>query len=329
MNAVAPPMRFGPFELVACVGRGGMGEVFLARPPVRRGERPLVVIKRMHPWLMGDPSSAQMLADESRIAQRLDHPNIVRTFGAGVVDGSPYIEMEYLEGVTLGHFVTSSQKRYGRIPPSVALHVAAHVLDALDYVHARVGQDGQPLGLVHRDVCPQNVFLTLDGQIKLLDFGIAKARGNVAQTEAGVVKGRAGYLSPEQAFEREVTARSDLFSVGVVLWELLAGRRLYEGSSTAASIVKLISGVAPRLALVAPELDPELVAIVDRALAPEPAERFSSAASFRRSLDMHLSSRGLALSRERFRAFVESANASTCGALETIPSLETRRALAG
>jgi serine/threonine-protein kinase len=262
-----------------------MAEVFLAVAQGPAGFNKLQVIKRLRPNLAEDPELRAMFLDEARLAARLNHRNVVQTNEVDVDDGQYFMAMEYLDGQPL-HRVLGRRKQDGLdIPLPIVARVVSELLIGLHYAHELTDYDGAPLGIVHRDVSPQNVFVTYDGQVKVVDFGIAKAARRAVETATGVIKGKLAYMAPEQAFQSssEIDRRVDVFSVGVMLWEMLAGRRLWCDLGDPAIIAALLEAVPP-LAQAAPEVDPALCRIVDRALALDREERFASAAALRNAL---------------------------------------------
>src|SRR5215475_2694230 len=239
------PVLVGDYRLIATLGRGGM-----------EGFHKLVVIKRLRTDLLAQPAGPKfraLLLDEARLAARLSHPNIVQTFEVGDQQGQPWLAMEYLDGQPLSQVLTRMRRAGQSLPVELALQVVIDVLAGLAYVHDLADFDGTPLRIVHRDVSPQNVFWTYDGAIKLVDFGVAKFALNTADTEVGIVKGKLTYMAPEQARGQPIDRRADLFTVGILLWELLAGRRLLRAPTPAASLERLLFEQLPSLASVRPE----------------------------------------------------------------------------
>ena len=258
----------GRYRVGALLGAGGMGEVWAARDLLL--DRP-VAVKVLGAALAGDGRAAERLRREARAAARLDHPNIARMLDLGEHDGRPYLVMELLEGESLAARID----RAGPIPPAEAARVVAAVADALQAAHSA--------GVVHRDVKPGNVFLTSGGEVKVLDFGIASAAGE-ADLTTGDLLGTAAYLAPERALGRPATPAADLYSLGVVLYELLAGRRPFQGGSDIELAMAHVTARPAPLALVAPSTPPSLVAACEHALAKDPAARPPSAAAFARLL---------------------------------------------
>jgi serine/threonine protein kinase len=283
------------YETIAPLGRGGMGEVFLAAMPGPPGLNQLAVLKRIWPELAAEPEFVAMFMDEARLALRMRHENIVQTFevgreaprhtqpGAGSEPDRYYIAMEYLAGQTLAH--ASARLASGDVfGIQLRLQIVADILSALDYAHQLRGQDGAPLGVVHRDISPQNVFITYQGGVKLMDFGVAKSLGASHQTRPGTFKGRFAYAAPEQIRGAKVDRRSDLFSVGIILWELLTEQHLFRGRSRS-DIVRILTGRDRLPALPADWPIPErLRFVIARALALQPSARYQTAAAFRQDL---------------------------------------------
>lgn len=274
----------GKYHIFATLGRGGMADVYLAvaRGPV--GFNKLVVIKRLRAQLAEEPTFRQMFLDEARLAARLNHPNIVQTFEVGEENGTYFIAMEYLEGQALNRVIREVIKQNVAIAPPLCAKIAADALLALSYAHGLRDYDGSPLGIIHRDVSPHNVFVTYDGQVKLVDFGIAKAASTTTETEVGVLKGKVAYMAPEQALGGAIDARADVFSMGILLWELLTRQRLLPGDNAAVTLHRLMNQPIPRASSVM-SLPPELDAIVARALEKDPMRRFQSAAEMRDALE--------------------------------------------
>lgn len=289
------------YEIVAPIGHGGMADVHLAVFHGPHGFDKLIVIKEVRPAFAGDPAFHRMFVDEARLAGRLSHPNIVQTVEVGSTEAGTFIAMEYLDGQPL-HLVLRemAEGRMAPLPIALRVRIAAEALAGLDYAHKFVDYDGTPLDIVHRDVSPQNIFITYDGQVKLVDFGIAKAAARISdETEIGIVKGKRAYMSPEQARGGAVDARADVFAMGIVLWELLALRRLPAPVPESEATVKdasskgdlkpplRMSRTVPRLAEVAPDAE-ELQHVVDRALAMRIEDRYATAAEMREDLEPYL-----------------------------------------
>jgi len=278
---------FSKYRLIARLGSGGMAEVFLALSGSHHnGLSKLVVLKVLRPDL-GPAERAdfsRMFYDEGRLAMRLSHPNIVQAHEVGSEETVSFIAMEYLEGQAL----SAIQERGWRSVPGFSLdmqlHVLCQVLEGLEYAHALTDYSGQRLDIVHRDVSPQNVFVTYSGHTKLVDFGIAKTLDSNSKTAAGVVKGKVRYMAPEQVRCGRVDHRADLFSVGVMLWEAIARRSMHGNASLYEVVGRLVNGELPRLRDAVPNVDRHLEQVVTRALSLDPAARYEDAGALREEL---------------------------------------------
>jgi eukaryotic-like serine/threonine-protein kinase len=271
---------FGDFRLIRPLATGGLWEVYLAEP-ARGGPR--VALKLVQPSFAADEELVELLVEEAEIAARLDHPNVVQVLDLGSVGGVYYVAMEFIDGGDLCALLRRHRDVRGEFPLAAALYLMAEVCAGLDYAHHQRDTDGRPLGIVHRDVTPQNILLSRAGQVKIGDFGIAKAALRARQTEAGVVKGKSQYFSPEQAWGDPVDARSDLFSAGLVLYEVLTGEPPYRVQDPT-----LLIDLA-RHANIAPlrtrrDVPADVDAAVMRALRAEPDERHQDGAALRRDL---------------------------------------------
>jgi eukaryotic-like serine/threonine-protein kinase len=278
-SSASIPRHLADFELVRRLGAGGMAEVFLAKRRGAEATYKLLVVKRILPQHVSSDSFRAMFAEEARLATRLNHPNIVQVYDfqdAG--EAGQLLSMEYVEGPDLGKVMRRARKGDERLPPYVAAYIVSEVARGLHYAHERTDDRGQPLEIVHRDVSPQNILVSFDGAVKVADFGIATA--NVFRQERGVLKGKLGYMSPEQARVERVDRRSDIFSLGIILHELLSGRQLYTRDEG-----KELLEVVRQAAIEAPSVlvrgvPPELEAIAMRALSRDPDNRFQTARDF-------------------------------------------------
>jgi serine/threonine-protein kinase len=295
----------GKYRFIAALGHGGMADVYLAVAVGPAGFNKLLVIKRLRQSLEDQPELRAMFLDEARLAARLNHRNVVQTNEVGLVDDQYFIAMEYLDGQPLNRVLARARQDKRAVPLGIALHILCDVLAGLQYAHDLADYDGSPLHIVHRDVSPQNVFVTYDGQTKIVDFGIAKAARRMVETQAGVIKGKVSYMAPEQAFSpsSDVDRRADVFSVGVMLWEAIAGRRLWHGLSDPEIIGNMLKEV-PRVRDVVPDVLPELAAISERALARDRDERYPSAAALRADLEPCIEKLGPRTTAEEVGAYV-------------------------
>jgi len=296
----------GSYRIERRLRGGGMAELFLARAPAGMLDvERAVVLKALPSALASDAHWLSMFYDEARLAARLDHPNLVRVLDLLLEDGRPHIVMEYVDGRDLRHVLKRARALGVALPPGLACHIVAEVLAALAYVHSRRDASGRPLDLVHRDVSPANLMVTFAGGVKLIDFGIAKAAQQLRSemTEAGQFKGKCCYSAPEQVRCRAVDGRTDLFAVGIVLWELITGQRLFARETDLESLRAILNEPVPRLGMFATDVPEALEAIVARALSREPADRYASAEAMRADLEAVIRAEGWpagSLELERF-----------------------------
>src|SRR5258708_6414755 len=229
--SIALPRTFGSYALFDFIGKGGMAEIYLARQRTQLGAARRCVVKQILPELASHPTFSDMLVHEAKLAARLSHANVVQVFDLGREDGRLYIAMEYIEGFDLNDLLHRCSRAKVKLPFELAVHVVREALKGLDYAHRRTDDDSRPLGIVHRDVSPSNLLVSFEGEVKVCDFGIARANdviaiGSAAHELDEALKGKAGYMSPEHARGQEIDARADVFAAGIVLWELAAGRRM-------------------------------------------------------------------------------------------------------
>jgi eukaryotic-like serine/threonine-protein kinase len=287
VNAVGDfPIGFGRYQLIERLAIGGMAELYVATAPGEHGFQKKVVIKRLLPHLVEDATYNAMFIDEAKLTARLVHPKIAQTFELGKVDGNLFIAMEHVDGIDVLALLREYAAKRRRVEPQLAAWIAHEVLDALDYAHHISGEDGRALGIVHRDISPSNVLLSVRGDIKLVDFGIARAvdPDRAHKSKSGTLKGKYGYMSPEQVIEQNLDERSDLFSVGVVLAELLTGRRLFAAANELDVLLMVRDAKLARFDKYGADLEPGLTEIVRRALRKAADERWQSAAVFRDAL---------------------------------------------
>jgi eukaryotic-like serine/threonine-protein kinase len=280
------PLGFGRYQLVERLAMGGMAELFVATSPGEHGFQKRVVIKRLLPNLVHDETYNAMFIDEAKLTAKLVHPKIAQTFELGKVDETLYIAMEHVEGIDVLALLREYAAKRRRVEPHLAAWIAHEVLDALDYAHNLSAEDGSQMGVVHRDISPSNVLMSVRGDIKLVDFGIARAADpeRAHKSKSGTLKGKYGYMSPEQVIEQPLDARSDLFSVGVVFAELLTGRRLFAAANELDVLLMVRDAKLSRLDKYGADLDPDLSGILRKALSKPLNERWQSAAIFRDAL---------------------------------------------
>jgi serine/threonine-protein kinase len=279
------PKQIGRYQILDRVAVGGMAELFKAQLQGQLGFEKLVAIKKILPHLAGDQSFVEMFIDEARITAQLDHKHIVSVFELGTDADTPYIAMQYVDGLDVLALLRECARAQIRLPPDLAALIASAVLDALDYAHNALDVHGKPLRIVHRDISPGNVLLSWRGDVKLTDFGIARAAERRHKTEAGTLKGKYGYMSPEQVSGAEVDARSDLFSVGILLAEMVMARRLFTSTNDLDILLMVRDARLDRLHKYASEFPVELRVLTVRALQRRPEDRWQTAAQFRDALD--------------------------------------------
>jgi serine/threonine-protein kinase len=279
------PKAVGRYQIVDRLAVGGMAELFKATLTGEHGFAKLVAIKKILPHLATDHSFVEMFIDEARITAQLDHRHIVQVFELGTDADTPYIAMQYVDGLDVLALLRECARSQIRLPPDLAALIARDVLDALDYAHHALDASGRPLGIIHRDISPGNVLLSWRGDVMLTDFGIARAAERRHKTEAGTLKGKYGYMSPEQVSGSEVDARSDLFSVGILLAEMVMARRLFTSTNDLDILLMVRDARLDRLHKYAAEFPVELRVLTTRALQRRAGDRWQSAAEFRDALD--------------------------------------------
>jgi serine/threonine-protein kinase len=282
---------FGKYTLQRKLAEGGMAELFLARQE-EAGQARLVVIKRILPHLGGDPAFVKLFVHEARVASRLDHPNIVRIYELGRVQSCYFIAMEYVHGVDLRRIAQQLDGRQLRLPIEHAARVLASACEALDYAHRATDSRGAPLGLVHRDVSPHNLLISFQGEVKLVDFGIARATALAAESLTDLMRGKYAYMSPEQCRGEPIDGRTDVWAAGVLLWELLTWRRLFKRPAEVATLRAVVEEPIPGPRELCPEVPVELDHICRRALARELGERYPDARTMQTDLEMCIRRQG-------------------------------------
>ncbi|MEP7011901.1 MAG: TonB family protein [Acidobacteriota bacterium] len=280
----ADDQRFGQYTLLERIAVGGMAEVWKARMRGLEGFQKTVAIKKILPHMTHNSEFVSMFIDEAKLAAQLSHPNIIHIYDLGKIANDYFIAMEYVEGRDLRTIGNLARQKRLPIPVGLSLLIAHHVAGALDHAHHKRDFEGRALGLVHRDVSPQNVLISRDGDIKLCDFGIAKAVTQAGQTQIGALKGKLQYMSPEQAWGRPVDARSDIFSLGTLLFEMLTGERLFAGDSEISVLEAVREGKVKSPREIDPSISAEIDSIARRALAHDPADRFQSAGEMEQRL---------------------------------------------
>jgi serine/threonine-protein kinase len=290
--------QLGRYEILTQLASGGMASVYIARAQGVAGFERLVAIKVLHPHLAYEQEFISMFLDEARLAARIRHMNVVPTLDISDSQGDGYfLVMEYIEGNHLGALLGRAAKRGQRLPQPFVCRVLVDALQGLGAAHRLTDEHGKPLKLVHRDVSPHNILVGTDGIARLTDFGVAKADVRMATTRAGQFKGKLSYMAPEQASSSETDQRSDLFSVGIILWESLTGRRLFKGESNAATLNKLLNDTIVKPSALWPDLQ-AFDNVVMKALSRNPAARFQSADEFGEALEAAAGRAGIAKTRD-------------------------------
>ncbi|HEX7941224.1 MAG TPA: serine/threonine-protein kinase, partial [Gemmatimonadaceae bacterium] len=293
------PEQFGRYSLLGHLATGGMAEVWLARQLGMQGFEKIVVIKRARPEL-SDQETTALFLDEARLVATLEHPNIAQVYEIGAVNGSYFFVMEYVDGADVRRLIeTSIAKRYP-IALADALYIIIHVCTALHYAHEKHDLEGRPLNIIHRDVSPSNVLVSHDGAVKVCDFGIAKGDNRKTEdTQSGVLKGKFSYMSPEQCQSKPIDRRSDVFSIGILLYELSTQSKLFRGTSDFALLQQIVENPIPLPSARVPNYPRELQQIVMKALAKNPAERYPTAQTLQLDLEEFAREHKLAMSSVR------------------------------
>jgi serine/threonine protein kinase len=294
--------RFGDYALIDRVAIGGMAEVFKAKKTGVEGFEKVVALKRILPHLSDNKEFLDMFVDEAKMVAGLTHPNIVQIFELGRIDKSYYIAMEYVHGRDLRTIMRRAREKGLRMPLDLSLRVVSQVCAALEYAHRKKDAGGRPMEIVHRDVSPQNILISFEGDVKLVDFGIAKAATKASSTDRGALRGKLLYMSPEQAWGRTIDRRSDVFSLGIVLYEMVTETKPFIGAGTELTILELV-----RQCVITParEVNPRVPEALDRvimkALARDPNERFQDAGQMQRGLERFLRERPPVTARDLAR----------------------------
>ena len=296
----------GRYRVVDEIGIGGMASVHLARMDGPGGFQKWVAIKKIHPHLVEDESFVQMFLDEARVAARISHPNVATVFDLGKHEETYWIAMEYLHGEPLREVMRRTEELGTAMPPEIACRVIADAAEGLHAAHELLGKNGEKLGLVHRDVTPHNLFVTYDGVTKVVDFGIAKFASRMSHTRAGTLKGKLAYMSPEQVHGEGIDRRTDIFALGVVLWELTTGQRLFRMESDLDTLAKVQECNVLRPSTLIRGYPVDLEKIVMKALAKNRGERFKTAREFSRALQSLLMRRGLFIASDEVAAYTQS-----------------------
>lgn len=295
------------YRVVEKLESGGMAEVFRAESEGLQGFRKQVAIKRVLPHLSEKKKFIAMFLDEARLSAQLSHSNCVQVFDIGVGDNAFFIVMEYVDGANLKGIAESVKKSGKDFPVQAAAWVAHEICKGLSYAHELTDPNGMPMNLVHRDMSPPNVLITKYGEVKIVDFGLAKASSQLEKSEPGIIKGKFSYLSPEAALGQEVDKRTDIFAVGIILWELLAGQRLFLGDTDFQTVKKVQVAQVPPISQINRKVPPELERIVNKALARDMLARYSTSRELGQDLSRFMFSYGEPVSSYDVASIVQGA----------------------
>ena len=296
--------RLGSYEILGKLARGGMAELFLA---TTGDDAKIVVIKKILPKYAANQKFVKLFLDEARLASGLHHPHIAQVYDLGSDNGDYFFAMEYIHGKDVRSTMRRVTAREKRFPIEHAVMIARDTAAALHYAHEQRREDGTLLDIVHRDVSPSNILISYEGEVKLVDFGVAKATSNSARTRTGTLKGKIAYMSPEQARGAPLDRRSDVFSLGIVLWEMVTSHRLFRTDNDLATIQMIVNSKPQPPRELAPDCPPELERIVLKALAASPADRYQTAEELQRDLDELVRTQPIVQSTTALRDFMHKA----------------------
>src|SRR5262252_1474464 len=295
------------YRIIERIAAGGMAEVYRAESAGLEGFKKIVAIKRVLPHLSEKKQFIGMFLDEARTSAHLNHSNCVQVFDIGVGDNTYFIVMEFVDGADLKTVIEHRRQKGQRVPLEAACFACQKICEGLFYAHEVTDSKGKKLGIVHRDMSPPNVLITRHGEIKIADFGLAKANSQLERSEPGIIKGKFSYLSPEAAMGEAVDHRTDIFAIGIMLWEMLAGRRLFLGETDLDTVRQVQAARIPSLSQLNSDVTPELERIVQKALAREVGQRYQSARDLGRDLNTHLYRVGRAVSSFDIASLVREA----------------------
>ncbi len=314
---------YGKYRLIERIATGGMAEVYKAMAMGEAGFEKPVAIKRLHRQFGEDSDLVGMLQDEARLCSQLNHGNICQVLDLGRVQDTYYIAMEYVNGKDLFNLLRKAAQTQKKLPLPGALFIACEMLAGLDYAHRKRGRDGELLHIIHRDISPQNVLITYDGEVKIIDFGIAKARTSTTRTQAGVIKGKFRYMSPEQARGEPIDHRTDIFAAAVVLYEMITGKPHAAGATDRQILIKIQQGKFDPLSQLVLGLPADLEEMVHRALSLTPETRWSSARAMRKALINFMRSNGLVFTRDDLAEYVRELFVESTGKGTQVDQIES------
>lgn len=294
------------YHVIERIDAGGMAEVFKANSTSLQGFEKLVAIKRILPKLAKNERFIRMFLDEAKLSLHLSHTNCVQVFDLGLADNTYFIVMEFVDGVNLKHVVEESRAKKQAIPVEQACYVALEICKGLAHAHRKTDQKGNHLQIVHRDISPPNILISNEGEVKITDFGLAKAKSQVETTDPGVVKGKFGYLSPEAAHGEDVDARTDIFAIGILLWEMLTGTRLFLGETDLETLQQVRANNVPPPSNYRNDIPPRLEEIIDRTLDSNLQTRYGSVEELGRALAVFLFEYGKPVTAFDIAAWVRS-----------------------
>ncbi len=295
------------YRVVEKLESGGMAEVFRAESEGLQGFRKQVAIKRVLPHLSSKKKFISMFLDEARLSAQLSHSNCVQVFDIGVGDNAFFIVMEFVDGANLKAIIEHLKKHGRDFPVEAAVFIALELCKGLAYAHELTDHGGTPLHIVHRDMSPPNVLITKNGEVKIVDFGLAKANSQLEKSEPGIIKGKFSYLSPEAAVGQEVDARTDVFAVGIILWELLAGQRLFLGETDFQTVKKVQAANVPAVSSINKKVPQDLERIIAKSLARDPAQRYGAARALGAELSKFMFKYGVPVSTFDIATLVQGA----------------------
>lgn len=308
-ETATPPAvrRIGRYQLIRPLGHGGMAQVYLAQFSGSGGFAKRVAVKQLHPHLASDMRNVESFLDEARLLARLSHPNVIQVYDVGEEQGRYYVALEFVEGASLAQLLAAARQRGVLLSSEVALMVGTAACRALDYIHGFRDEQGRHLRIIHRDVSPQNLMVSRTGEVKLLDFGVAKAATNLRHTRTPALTGKLAYMSPEQiSLEVQLDQRSDLFSLGVTLFELVAGQRPFSGANEFLLLNAVLNAPAPDLRSLVPSTPEGLIELIERAMRKDRTQRFKDAAEMGQALGALLAQSDATRVARRLAEVVES-----------------------